>query len=83
MDAVEYRELLNVGTYKVLFTKKDGSIREMVATTDPRIIGEEFFAFPPLPTEMVHPTQVRCYDLDAEGWRSFSAESVLEWKLFS
>jgi hypothetical protein len=32
-------------------------------------------------TEDIHPTQVRAYDINAEGWRSFLSNNVIEVRI--
>ena len=74
------KELLANNTLEVLFTKKDGDQRLMTCTTSQDLIPEEFKS-KGIITEDIHPTQVRAYDLKAEGWRSFLSTNVLEVKV--
>jgi hypothetical protein len=58
--------LLREGTYRVKFTKVDGSVTEMTCTLDPRLL-------PPGDTTSVatsKPDLIRVYSTDRQGWRS-------------
>lgn len=75
------------GVYKVVFKKKDETIREMVCTTDGRLVVVE----DKTPTENLDKNDrikiskprainnnIKCvYDLEAKGWRSFRWDSVI------
>ena len=74
------KEQLAKNTLEVLFTKKDGEQRRMTCTTMAESIPDEFKP-KGLITEDIHPTQVRAYDINAEGWRSFLVTNVLEVKI--
>ncbi len=76
------KNLLANNTLEVLFTKKDGEQRRMTCTTVAESIPDEFKP-KGLITEDIHPTQVLAYDINAEGWRSFLANNVLEVKIIS
>lgn len=85
-------EHLGAGEVKVIFTKKDGTEREMKCTTNAALI-------PSAPiVEAVHETNtdnpvdfpkvkkvnedvMPVYDLEAQGWRSFRWDSVKEVRL--
>lgn len=68
---------LREGVVKVAFTKKDGTRRDMVATTKDSLIPSEH-----QPTSKDKATNysketVRCYDLEKQGWRSFRVDSLI------
>ena len=75
------KELLAKNTLEVLFTKKDGSTRLMTCTTVMNSIPNEFQPKSDAAKEDTHPTQVRAFDLEAEGWRSFTSTNVLEVRI--
>ena len=74
------KNLLANNTLEVLFTKKDGEQRLMTCTTMSGNIPAEFQPKAVL-TEDIHPTQVRAYDINAEGWRSFLSNNVIEVRI--
>jgi hypothetical protein len=74
------KNLLANNTLEVLFTKKDGEQRLMTCTTMAKSIPDEFKPKAVI-TEDIHPTQVRAYDINAEGWRSFLSNNVLEVRI--
>ena len=64
----------------VTFTKSDGSERRMRATLLTEYLPEK----PPIdpsspvkPVRVAPPNQIRVWDVDANGWRSFNLETVL------
>jgi hypothetical protein len=69
--------ILKVSDAKVTFTKKDGTERIMRCTLDPKQL-------PPAPVtegevkkeRKVNDDVVAVYDLEAQGWRSFTLKSV-------
>lgn len=72
----EVEALLNKGVTRVVFEKKDGTIREMFATTNLGMIPKEN-----------HPvgfggkrfdTAKPVFDLAANAWRSFRWDSLIE-----
>lgn len=69
------KEELHNGEVKFSYYKKDGSVREARGTLNPNIYGKEHE-----PTGNGHPVpenQIRYYDLDAQGWRSFLIENLI------
>lgn len=74
-------ESLRNNTCVVEFTKKNGEFRKMRCTTDANKIPgydipEEGIAL----TSETH-SAVKCYDVEAQGWRSFIIENVLKFSL--
>jgi hypothetical protein len=66
--------LLKEGLVKIVFEKKDGTIREMLCTLKPSIISEYWISAENRMkfNESVLPV----FDLDAKGWRCFRWESL-------
>lgn len=70
---MELREQLSQGLVEVTFTKKDGTERVMVCTTNMDIIPADS-----------HPTRTfndrddfyRVYDVEKDGWRSFNEDQI-------
>lgn len=66
------------GPTTVIFTKKDGTERVMLCTTNPKLV-------PPAPvvesaepkkTKKVNEEVMPVYDLDAKAWKSFRWDSI-------
>jgi hypothetical protein len=74
------KNLLANNTLEVRFTKQNGENRVMTCTTMSDNIPAEFQPKGDI-KEDTHPTQVRVFDLEAEGWRSFLSTSVLEVRI--
>ena len=74
MNIEELKKLLTTDIVTVLFTKKDGSKREMVCTTIPEYLPPSSkFEHVKYPNEKL----VTVWDVASEGWRSFNFDSVL------
>lgn len=69
---------LNYGPTTVIFTKKDGTEREMLCTTNPNLIPQDSIveSAEPKRDKKVNEEVMPVYDLDAKGWRSFRWDSV-------
>lgn len=69
-------EYLHRGPTKIVFTKKDGTIREMICTLDKNILAEN----DALPGEgdgrRKSSLVIRAYDLEKKDWRSFRIDSI-------
>lgn len=80
-------ELLKEGEVIVTFTKKDGSTRTMVCTKNHLLIPSDMLheqSDDPLhPKKQIkqNPNQVRVFDVEKQGWRSFNYSSVTEVEL--
>jgi hypothetical protein len=68
-------DILAENVVRILFTKKNGDLREMVCTRDPE--------YTP-PVSGGDGPQARglmiVYDLEKEGWRSVYEESIIEFR---
>ena len=69
------REAARAGVISVQFTKKDGSLREMLCSLEEKYL-------PPLmnDTEITtkdNPEVLAVWDIESHGWRSFRIDSVL------
>ncbi len=70
------RGALQLGTHAVTFTKKDGTIREMIASLCPVDIPSEHT---PKGTGIISDASdspLRVYDVANEGWRSININTV-------
>lgn len=84
------KEHLSAGEVKLVFTKKDGTDREMKCTTNIDLVPQEIHEtntdnpidFPkPKKEKKVNEDVMPVYDLEAQGWRSFRWDSVKEVKI--
>jgi hypothetical protein len=73
----ELREHLHTGVVKVIFTKKDGTDRTMMATLNEDLIPEDK---KPKGTgkKVDNGNTFSVYDVEADGWRSFNYDTVKE-----
>lgn len=60
------------------YMKKDGSERNAVGTLNPAIYGEE--NEPTGSGRSVPENQVRYFDINAQGWRSFLVENLISYE---
>ena len=60
---------------RVVFTKKDQSVREMICTRKLGMIPEQFH---PKGAGKEIVDTVPVFDLEASGWRSFRIDSIIE-----
>lgn len=76
MDEIsKLREALSKNEVRVVFRKKDGSKREMRATTDPNRYHYEFKGGPSRDGSGL----TTLWDLDLSEWRSMRNDSLIEW----
>ena len=76
--AKELKQELHKREVKFSYWKKDGSIREARGTLNSEVYGKDNE-----PTGSGRPipeNQVRYYDLDVQGWRSFLSENLIGWE---
>lgn len=71
------KQSLHKGVVKVVFTKKDGTDRTMLATLNEELIPEDKR---PKGTgkKVVSGNTIAVYDVEADGWRSFNYDTVKE-----
>lgn len=62
---------------QVVFTKADGSRREMTATRDPRLIPAEKAPSGESEYRTENDKQIRVFDTDLQEWRSFNLDRLL------
>ena len=74
----ELKQELHKREVKFSYWKKDGSIREARGTLNSEVYGKD--NEPTGSGRPVPENQVRYYDLDAQGWRSFLAENLIGWE---
>jgi hypothetical protein len=77
MESSDLRLRLQSGVVKVIFTKKDGTDRTMLATLNEGLIPED--KKPKGTGKKVESGNVfAVYDVEADGWRSFNYDTVKE-----
>lgn len=60
---------------KFSYLKKDGSVREARGTLNSEVYGKD--NEPSGSGHIIPENQIRYYDLDAQGWRSFLSENLI------
>lgn len=85
VDNIALREALkkmfSVGTHSLQFTKKDGTVSEMIATRDPALIPFETYEKWLVPNvekpRKESETSLPVYEIAVEGFRSFGLDSLI------
>lgn len=77
---VMLKEFLHQNVCNVVFEKVDGSLREMKCTLHPDLIPAIIHDSdkPARKTPTENPDVIKVYDLEADGWRSFRYENVID-----
>lgn len=73
----DFKNALRKGVVNFKYKKKNGEIRDAKGTLNAEIMGEE--NTPKGTGYDIVDTNIRYYDLNSEGWRSFIAENLIEW----
>ena len=73
----DFKNALRKGVVNFKYKKKNGEIRDAKGTLNVEIMGEE--NTPKGTGYDIVDTNIRYYDLNSEGWRSFIAENLIEW----
>jgi hypothetical protein len=76
MTQIELLRLLAEGVTTVTFTKKDGTERVMKCTRNPSFIPMEFHPKNTTPSEEEVSDNIRAFDVEKLGWRSFNFSTV-------
>lgn len=85
IDNIVLREALKkmfaVGTHALQFTKKDGTIRDMIATRDPALMPFETYEKWLVPNvdkpRKESETSLPVYEVAVEGFRSFGLDTLI------
>ncbi len=83
MSVQEIKDILSCNKVKVKFEKSDGTIREMVATTDSLIIGKEYIPSTKPKNLNMDSDNIRCYDLESKAWRSFNESRLISLEVIN
>ena len=73
----DFKNALRKGVVNFKYKKKNGEIRDAKGTLNVEIMGEE--NTPKGTGYDIVDTNIRYYDLNSEGWRSFIVENLIEW----
>lgn len=76
MKRQELISTLKQGKTEVVFTKADGTSREMLCTLQAELLPTIEETTTPKKKRAVNESQLRVYDLEKEAWRSFTIASV-------
>ena len=79
VDIVKFKEALHNGIVEFKYSKKNGDIREARGTLNIDIMGKD--NAPKGTGYDTNDSNIRYYDLNSEGWRSFITENLIEWKV--
>ena len=74
----EFKKALHNGVVEFKYKKKNGEERTARGTLNIEVMGEE--NTPKGTGYEITDSNIRYYDLNSEGWRSFIAENLIEWK---
>jgi hypothetical protein len=74
MNIQKLRELLNNDVVTIVFTKKDGTRREMICTTMPSFLPDPG---PYTSASVVNDNIVTVWDLESVAWRSLRFDSLI------
>ena len=75
----EFKKALHEGKVEFKYTKKNGEERTALGTLNIDIMGTE--NAPKGTGYEITDTNIRYYDLNSEGWRSFIIDNLKEWKI--
>lgn len=75
----KFKKALHDGKVKFSYTKKDGSIRDAVGTLNIDVMGKE--NEPKGTGYEIMDSNIRYYDLNSEGWRSFIVDNLISWSI--
>ena len=73
-----FKKALREGKVEFKYTKKNGEERKAIGTLNVQVMGEE--NSPKGTGYEITDTNIRYYDLNSEGWRSFVVDNLIEWK---
>ena len=72
------KEELHKREVKFKYTKKDGSVRDAVGTLNIDIMGKE--NEPTGSAKSIPENQIRYFDINSQGWRSFLRENLISFE---
>lgn len=75
----DFKKALHNGVVEFKYKKKNGDERVAKGTLNVEAMGEE--NSPKGTGYDITDSNIRYYDLNSEGWRSFVVENLIEWKV--
>ena len=75
----DFKKALHNGVVEFKYKKKNGDERVAKGTLNVEVMGEE--NSPKGTGYEITDSNIRYYDLNSEGWRSFVTENLIEWKV--
>ena len=75
----EFKNALHKGIVEFKYTKKNGDERTARGTLNIEVMGEE--NTPKGTGYEITDSNIRYYDLNSEGWRSFIVDNLIEWNI--
>jgi len=77
VNIVNFKNALHKGVVEFKYKKKNGEIRSAKGTLNIEVMGED--NAPKGTGYEIVDDNIRYYDLNSEGWRSFIPENLIEW----
>ena len=77
VNIVNFKNALHKGVVEFKYKKKNGEIRSAKGTLNIEVMGED--NAPKGTGYDIVDDNIRYYDLNSEGWRSFIPENLIEW----
>lgn len=76
------KDKLHTNVLKVTFTKVDGSTRVMKCTLKEDLVPQtQKTTTDKAVTRVPAPGLISCFDIEAQGWRSFKVANLLDWNI--
>ena len=75
----KFKKALHDGKVKFSYNKKDNSIRDAVGTLNIDVMGKE--NEPKGTGYETTDSNIRYYDLNSKGWRSFIVDNLINWEI--
>lgn len=75
----DFKKALHNGVVEFKYKKKNGDERVAKGTLNVEVMGEE--NSPKGTGYEITDSNIRYYDLNSKGWRSFVVENLIEWKV--
>lgn len=79
VNITKFKKALHDGKVKFSYTKKDGSIRDAIGTLNLDVMGKE--NEPKGTGYEITDSNIRYYDLNSKGWRSFIVDNLINWEI--
>jgi len=77
----DFKNALHEGIVEFQYEKKNGEIRDAKGTLNIEIMGES--NIPKGTGYEISDSNIRYYDLNSEGWRSFIFENLIKWNKYN